>query len=525
MATPTLGTFLRRLKQAMTAETLASCSDVELIERFRESRDEGVFQAILDRHGPMVFQVCRRVLSSQPDIEDAFQATFLILIRRGHTIRRRASLGSWLHGVAHRTSLKLRAQSDRRRRETPPRCGEPVDVNDDMSWRELRGILDEELQRLPEASRGALILCYLEGKTQDEAARQLSLSKSTLRRRLDRARDLLGKRLTRRGVALSAVLAMRLVSDSAHGSSLGRQLLTRTVESANHVATKSHAPTNVLSPQVATLTDGVVKTMHYAKYKSTALMLACCLALGVGIYQVSPRIASAEDAKPSKTSSPTAPDIEPIDANLVFDTAVQKQLRLSTNQIRQLSEAREKGTAAVADQTKRIAEIDEHLKKLHEQIEKLNQERSVAFQAIDKSQSEQVKKAITKVLSRDAVQELRQLTLQRMRLSDVLLDARMRARLELNDEQIKKIQEIAEKHVLAWTLLANDRVPERVWATSLLKPDPSDSVRVQLLTTGEVLRIDQSHGDLLKVLTPQQREALERLSGIKYEPTKGSDKK
>src|SRR5262245_33422080 len=171
MATPSLGTFLRQLKRTMSAETLAGSSDVELVERFRRSRDDAVFQVILDRHGPMVFQVCRRALSSQADIEDAFQATFLTLIRRGHTIRRHASLGSWLHGVAHRTALKLRTQSDRRKRreKRTAKNGSAV-TTDDLTWRELRGILDEELQRLPESSRAPLVLCYLEGRTQDEAA-------------------------------------------------------------------------------------------------------------------------------------------------------------------------------------------------------------------------------------------------------------------------------------------------------------------------------------------------------------------
>ena len=203
MATPTLGTFLRRLKQAMSAETLACCSDVELIERFRSSRDDAVFRAILDRHGPMVVRVCRRVLSSNADIEDAFQATFLILVRRGHTIRRRSSLGSWLHGVAHRAALKLRTQTDRRKRREQRAAGAMrTPIGEDVPWRKLRSILDEELQRLPEACRATLVLCYLEGRTQDEAAIQLEMSKSTVRRHLDRGRELLGRRLARRGLSL-----------------------------------------------------------------------------------------------------------------------------------------------------------------------------------------------------------------------------------------------------------------------------------------------------------------------------------
>ena len=216
MATPTLGAFLQRLKHAMSAETLASCSDQQLVEQFRSGRDEATFRAILERHGPMVFHVCRRVLSSAADVEDAFQATFLILIRRGHTVRRHSSLASWLHGVAWRTALKLRAQSDRRRRrEAKSASTEAAAVTDDTTWGELRGILDEELQRLPETLRAPLLLCYLEGRTQDEAAAQIGVSKSTLRRNLDRARERLGRRLARRGVTLGTVLGAGLVSECA----------------------------------------------------------------------------------------------------------------------------------------------------------------------------------------------------------------------------------------------------------------------------------------------------------------------
>ena len=216
MSAPTLGTYLRRLRQAMAADALSSCPDRDLIERVRVGQDEAAFRAVLDRHGAMVYQVCRRLLSSDTDVEDAFQATFLVLVRRGHAIRRQSSLASWLHGVARNTALKVRTQANRRRRRevavarTAPNC-----LTDETTWGELRGVLDEELGRLPESCRAALVLCYLEGRTQDEAAAQIGVSKSTLRRHLDRGRALLGRRLARRGISLAAALAVRLVSDCA----------------------------------------------------------------------------------------------------------------------------------------------------------------------------------------------------------------------------------------------------------------------------------------------------------------------
>jgi RNA polymerase sigma factor (sigma-70 family) len=521
MATPTLGTFLHRLKTAMATETLASRSDQELIEEFRAGRDEVIFRAIMERHGQMVFHVCRRVLASTTDVEDAFQSTFLTLIRRGHTVRRHASLASWLHGVAWRTALKLRTQSDRRRRrEGKSAESKPTVVSDNTSWGELRRILDEELTHLPETVRTPLVLCYLEGRTQDEAASQLDISKSTLRRHLDRGREMLGRRLVRRGVTLGSVLAARLVSDCAQGAGVPRALLVRTTESANHIVANGAAPATVVTARVAALSDGVIKSMYYAKYKTVVATLAFCLAIGIGLHQFSPRPVSAQDRSPQvKTPPATAPDIEPINPELVFEEEIQKKLKLSPNQIRQLNEAREKGTASASDSQKKLNEIDQKLEKLQKEIEKLNEERSKAYQVIHKSQSEQVKAKISQVLSRDAVRELREITLQRMQLSDVLLDSRIRARLDLNDEQVKKIQEIKEK------------CGDAVWVTSNLRAYDRFAfvdvdARVTNTATGAFLYglvsdsgNSASRAELIKVLTPRQIESLEKL-GLKFEKGK-----
>jgi RNA polymerase sigma factor (sigma-70 family) len=516
MATPTLGKYLHRLKQAMSAESLSACSDRELVERFRSTRDDDAFRAIIDRHGPMVFQVCRRFLTSSADVEDAFQATFLILVRKGHTIRRQASLGSWLHGVARRVALKIRTQSDRRQRREK-RAASPEPVGDDTSWRELRSILDDELQRLPDACRAPLVLCYLEGRTQDEAAVQLDVSKSTLRRHLERGREMLGRRLALRGVSVGSALAACLVSDSVSGAALPRALLMRTTESASHTAANLAAPASVLTPQVAAISDGVIKTMQYAKYKTIVAVLACGVALGFGIHQFSPTNVSAQDKTPAATArTPTAPDIEPIDPNLVFDKNVQKTLKLSENQVRKLTDAREKGTHATADQGAKVKEIDQQMKKLQEQLERLSNDRSKALQSIQKAEHEQVKKAIPEVLSRDAVQQLRQLTLQAMRLTDVLLNEKVRVRLNLNDEQVKKIQEIGEKPnaLITYTNLSRGFLTHDVAVSRfLLADDVSTAYLIDSLSV-------ESKADLLKVLTPAQRLTLEKLSGMKFEPKK-----
>src|SRR6266851_5319021 len=195
--------FLRRL--AAGREVLLPDSD--LLQRYLDRRDEAAFAALVERHGPMVLGVCRSVLRHQHDAEDAFQATFLVLAHKAGSIRRRDGLGSWLHGVAQRVSLKARVNGLRRQaleaKAAPPL---PHSAKDDLTWNELREILHAELAVLPERLREPLVLCYLEGLTQDEAARRLGWTATTVKGRLQRGREILRGRLERRGVALPAIL-------------------------------------------------------------------------------------------------------------------------------------------------------------------------------------------------------------------------------------------------------------------------------------------------------------------------------
>jgi len=268
---------------------------------------------------------------------------------------------------------------------------------------------------------------------------------------------------------------------------------------------------------VAALSDGVIKSMYYAKYKTIVATLAFCLALGIGLHQFSAQPVSAQDKSPPAKAPPaTAPDFEPIDPNLVFEDEVQKKLKLSPNQIRQLNEAREKGTASAGDQQKKLTEIDQKLKKLQTEMERLNEERSKAYQVIHKSQTEQVKAKIPEVLSRDAVKELREITLQRMHLSDVLLDSRIRARLDLNDEQIKKIQEIKDKGGDVVWVTSNLSRANVYYSTVDFDARTSNAFLYSMLSNSGS---SASRTELLKVLTPQQVAGLEKL-GLKFEKGK-----
>jgi RNA polymerase sigma factor (sigma-70 family) len=289
MARTNLSAFLRQLTRAAAAETLGDQSDRQLVERFLASGDEAVFEAIVRRHGPMVYRVCWRALGQEQDAEDAFQATFLLLAQKLRSVRKHTSLASWLHGVARRVALKARAQAAARRHHEQQLATPPSRAPDEVTWREVCAVLDGELARLPEKWRQPLILCYLEGRTQDEAARQLGWGKTTLRRRLGEGRAALGRRLSRHGIGPAALSGL-LLSECVGSAALSTGLIGRTVE-AMVCLTAGHALTTAASAPVIALTEGVRTTMPFTKSKvaSAALLIASVLVTGVGLasYKVS----------------------------------------------------------------------------------------------------------------------------------------------------------------------------------------------------------------------------------------------
>src|SRR5262249_4781437 len=204
-AVPSLLQHVRRL-------AAAASSDEQLLADYLARRSDEAFAALLGRHGPMVLNVCRRILHDAHAAEDVFQATFLVLADRAGAIHRRASLAGFLHGVAYRLAVRAR----RRPVQGLPAavCDKAVGPVEGLAWQEMLGILDHELSQLSERYRAPLVLCYLEGRTQDEAARQLGWSLNRLRRRVAQGRRLLEARLRGRGVTLSAALAGLLAANT-----------------------------------------------------------------------------------------------------------------------------------------------------------------------------------------------------------------------------------------------------------------------------------------------------------------------
>jgi RNA polymerase sigma factor (sigma-70 family) len=276
MATSRTSGVIQHLRRALRGG--AGLTDGQLLEDYVSRRDEAAFATLVRRHGPMVWGVCRRVLRGHHDAEDAFQATFLVLVRRAASIVSRELLANWLYGVAHQTALKARATAAKRRgRERQvTEMPEPA-VTRQGPWRDLQPLLDEELSRLPDKYRGVIVLCDLEGKTRKEAAGQLGCHEGTVASRLARARTMLARRLTQRGVALSGGALAAVLSQQAASAGVPNSVVGATIKAASLLAAGKAAATGAISVKVAALTEGVLKAMLFTKLKAA---LAVVLALG-----------------------------------------------------------------------------------------------------------------------------------------------------------------------------------------------------------------------------------------------------
>jgi RNA polymerase sigma factor (sigma-70 family) len=258
-------------------------TDAELLRRWVAQRDHAAFETLLWRHGPAVLGVCRRILHDLHDAEDAAQATFLVLARKAASVGRRQAVAAWLHTVAYRVALRAR---DRRPNATilsAPDLGSlPARPTEDPVWRDLRPVLDEEINRLPEKYRAPFVLCCVEGRTNEEAAREMACPVGTILSRLARARERLRHRLTRRGVTLTAAaLAAALAAEEATAALPG--VLVRTTVTAAALAVAGKGLVGVVPIEVVSLAEGVVRTMLISKVKAvTALVLVLAVLGGSG---------------------------------------------------------------------------------------------------------------------------------------------------------------------------------------------------------------------------------------------------
>jgi RNA polymerase sigma factor (sigma-70 family) len=306
MAVADLGAFLRRLRRVFERPGHPSPTDAEVLSRFAASGDEAAFELLVWRHGPAVLGLCRRLLRTEQDAEDAFQAAFLTLARRAQSIGRRASVGSWLYKVAFRIALRLRDRGDRR-------GVLPLECQPELAGRQSEGpdsdtraALDEEVSRLPDKYRAAVVLCYLEGKTNTEAAQELGCPRGTVDSRLAWARERLRHRLLRRGVCLSVAAVVSALS-CAPASAAPPALVHYTAHLAFLFTSGGTALGVVPSIQLA---RGALRAMFVAKMKSTIIVIATLALLAGGSWGLvhGPAVAKVEAGQPAAdAAAPPAP--------------------------------------------------------------------------------------------------------------------------------------------------------------------------------------------------------------------------
>jgi RNA polymerase sigma factor (sigma-70 family) len=300
--------IIRHLGLAVAARGCDGVSDGELLQRFFGQRDKAAFELLVWRHGKMVLGTCRRLLRDVHEAEDAFQACFLTLVRRGGSIGRRESVGGWLHKVAYRVALGLNAR--RARRDVRERClwarmssVRPADPAYQAAWREVGQVLDEEVNRLPDIYRVPFVLCCLEGRTNADVAGELGCAIGTIESRLTRARRRLRAGLARRGVTLSAGMIAALAGSNAASAFVPTTLVACTARAAIQVAADGVVATSIVSAPVAAMTEGVVRAMFMTKLKAAAAIVMAVTLAGTGTGVLAFR--------PASTDQPVAPKRPP----------------------------------------------------------------------------------------------------------------------------------------------------------------------------------------------------------------------
>lgn len=276
--------LVQQFRRSMLLRDGSAKTDGQLLEDYISRHDSAALEALVRRHAQMVWGVCRRVLRNYMDAEDAFQATFLVFVRKAASIASRELLANWLYGVAHQTALKARATVARRcaRERQVEEMPEPAVAEQDL-WNDLQPLLDEELSRLPDKYRAVIVLCDLEGKTRKEAAQQFGVPEGTIASRLATARTMLAKRLARRGLvvsggALAAMLSQEVVSAGVPSSVVASSIKAVRLATAGHASLKG-----AISVKAAALTQGVLTSMLLKKCKTMIALVGTLSLVFLGL--------------------------------------------------------------------------------------------------------------------------------------------------------------------------------------------------------------------------------------------------
>jgi RNA polymerase sigma factor (sigma-70 family) len=305
MADGGVDNVVRGLRRAVLLVDGGGLTDGLLLGRYVGNGDPAAFEAIVRRHGPMVLGVCRRALDDAHDAEDAFQATFLVLVKKAASVVPAEQVGHWLYGVAYRTALKARTMRAQRQAKEKEAGEMPRQALDEGASRELRQFLDEELGRLPAEHQVPLVLCYLEGRSKSEVARQLGIPEGTVSSRLARGKELLRDRLTRRGMHLAAGALAVALSQGVASAAMPPALASSTVQAAALFAAGVTAA-GAASAEVVALAEEVLRVMFPTKMKTVLAMLLVVGVLGAAAGALSYAAPADKPAVEKKAADRTA---------------------------------------------------------------------------------------------------------------------------------------------------------------------------------------------------------------------------
>jgi RNA polymerase sigma factor (sigma-70 family) len=309
------------LRQLLEVQCSKSLTDGALLDRFTAAADQVAFGQLVGRHGPMVLSACRRVLGHSADADDAFQAAFLLLARKAASIRQRDSIASWLFAVARRLALHARAGIQRRSLhecQVPDMDQTGAVCASEIGDQELRAILDEELCRLPEKYRTPLVLCYLEGLSRAEAARQLGCKPGAVKIRLERGRNRLRARLLRRGLATSAGLVGALLNQTA-SAHVSATMIRSTTQAATAYAAGAGLFTGLVPERALALVEGMRKAMLLSKLKIVTIALFTMGLLAGGVASLLQPSAVAQPA-PATAAAPAPAGEKASDIGVIGET-------------------------------------------------------------------------------------------------------------------------------------------------------------------------------------------------------------
>jgi RNA polymerase sigma factor (sigma-70 family) len=304
--------------------TFAGLTDAQLLARFADRSEDGAdlaFEVLVERHGPMVFRVCRGVLRDEHAAEDAFQATFLVLAKKARSLWVKDSLASWLHGVAHRVASRARSDTARRCRHElrlAEARGPALEMMPDHPRPEAWAILSEEIARLPETYRAPVVLCYLEAMSYQAAAASLGVTEDTVRGRLARARDRLRNSLARRGVEVPAIVAA--VRPAIPAVVIRPGLAQATVRAAVVLSAGGAARLEVISLSAISLCERTCRTMMLTKLKAAAAALVLgVITAGAIVSAQPPGGGRTEPLDPAKKAPRTPQPVAARGGNMIVD--------------------------------------------------------------------------------------------------------------------------------------------------------------------------------------------------------------